>query len=61
MRQNHPELFISEVAAVAECHTNTVRRYEKKGLIKAKRDLNGYRRFPVEEANKLKKLLDRRH
>ena len=55
------ELLTAQVAKIAGCHPNTVKRYEKRGMIKAKRDRNGFRRFPVEEANKLKKLLGQRH
>jgi len=54
------ELLTAQVAEIAGCHPNTVKRYEVKGLIKAKRDRNGFRRFPVKEAYKLKELLDRR-
>jgi DNA-binding transcriptional MerR regulator len=55
------ELMTAQVAEIAGCHPNTVKRYEVKGLIKAKRDRNGFRRFTVKEAHKLKKMLAQRH
>ena len=61
VEKGNKELFTGEVAKIAFCSVSTVKRYANVGRIKAVRDLNRYRRFPVEEANKLKKLLDRRH
>ena len=54
------DLRVVEVARVAECHVNTVRRYHEKGVIAASRDHNGHRRFDLSEALKLKKLLNTR-
>lgn len=51
------DLTVAEVAKVADCHRNTVLRYEIKGLIRSERDLNGFRRFSLGEALKLKSLL----
>jgi DNA-binding transcriptional MerR regulator len=54
------DLLISEVAAVAGVHVNTVRRYSNKGLIEAHRDHNGFRRYSLDEALKLKELVEQR-
>ena len=51
------DLTVEEVARIARCHRNTVLRYEKHGIIQAKRDHNGFRRFPFQEALRLKDLL----
>jgi DNA-binding transcriptional MerR regulator len=53
-------LTVVEVARIADCHRNTVLRYESRGLIRGKRDSNGYRRFTLGEALKLKKILSTR-
>jgi|GEM_PF-1965747 len=54
---NNLELTVGQVAAFAQCHRNTVLRYESKGIISSLRDNNGFRRFPVREARKLKGVL----
>jgi len=54
------DLLVQEVARIADCHRNTVLRYEQRGFITASRDLNGFRRYSLEEALKLKELLERR-
>jgi len=51
------DFSVAETADKAGCHRNTVIRYEKRGLIHALRDINGFRRFPVQEVDRLKKLL----
>ncbi len=51
-------LFMSEFAKIAGCHRNTAINYEKKGLISSSRDINGFRRFSVSEALRLKGLLE---
>jgi DNA-binding transcriptional MerR regulator len=48
---------ISKVAEFADCHRNTVKRYEERGYLKPMRDVNGYRRYSKSEARKLKELL----
>jgi DNA-binding transcriptional MerR regulator len=55
------DLTVAEVAQIAECHRNTVLRYEDKGLIKSERDFNGFRRFSLGEALKLKTILSVRN
>ena len=57
MSRTNADLLVSQVADIAECHPNTVRSAEKKGLISSRRDINNYRRFTVNEALKLKKAL----
>ena len=54
------DLTVVEVARIADCHRNTVLRYESRGLILGKRDSNGYRRFTIGEALKLKEILSTR-
>jgi DNA-binding transcriptional MerR regulator len=51
------ELTVVEVARIADCHRNTVLRYQSRGLISGERDSNGYRRFTIGEALKLKEIL----
>ena len=51
-------LRVCHVAEIANCHVNTVRAYERKGYIKALRDHNNYRWFTLQEAIKLKKILN---
>ena len=51
-------LRVCHVAEIANCHVNTVRTYERKGYIKAMRDHNNYRWFTLQEAIKLKKILN---
>lgn len=51
-------LNVATVARFAGCHDNTVRQYEKKGLIKAYRDFNNFRWFTLQDAVKLKEILN---
>jgi len=54
---NRAELKVAQVASIVGCHRNSVLRYEKKGIIRSFRDHNGFRRFTLEEALKLKRML----
>lgn len=54
------DFSVSETANQAGCHRNTVLRYEQRGLIHALRDVNGFRRFPTHEVERLKELLTMR-
>jgi DNA-binding transcriptional MerR regulator len=49
-------LTVQAVAEIAGCHPQTVKSYEKKGLIRSFRDINGWRRFTESEALKMKRL-----
>ena len=49
-------LKISEVAKIVGCHINTVLNYERRGFIKPLRDNNNFRRYPLQEALKLKEI-----
>ena len=61
MKKNN-DLTVEQVADIADCHRNTVLNYEKQGYIKSMRDNNNFRRFSLQEALKLKKILNiRRH
>jgi DNA-binding transcriptional MerR regulator len=57
MSQLDQELYPGEVAQIAGCSPSTVKRYEKRGVITAVRDHNGFRRYRLSEALKLKELL----
>lgn len=46
-------LAISEAAEVLEVSVDTIRRWEKKGLIKASRTSGGHRTFDLDEINRL--------
>lgn len=49
------DLFtVSQAAKVLACHPDTIRRLDRKGIIKAKRDYRGYRIFKKEEIYRLK-------
>jgi DNA-binding transcriptional MerR regulator len=49
-------MLISKLAEKTELHPETIRRLEKKGIITAKRDLNGWRHFSPEAVTKLREL-----
>lgn len=51
------DLTVVQVARIAGCHEHTVRNYTRKGYIQAARDINGFRRYSLSEANKLKEIL----
>ncbi|UCF02935.1 MAG: MerR family transcriptional regulator [Deltaproteobacteria bacterium] len=57
MKRGSTNLFVAEVAQLAGCHVSTVYRYEKRGLIRSSRDRNGWRRFSLEEAVRLREML----
>jgi DNA-binding transcriptional MerR regulator len=48
------QLLISDAAKVISCHPDTLRRLEKKGLIKAVRDYRGFRVFKLADLLKLR-------
>ena len=54
------ELTVSQIATIVGVHRNTVLRYEQRGVIASKRDHNGFRKYPLEEALKLKKMFSLR-
>lgn len=47
-------LTVSQVAKFLSCHPETIRRLNRQGAIKAKRDYRGYRIFNKEDILKLK-------
>jgi len=49
-------LLVSTVARAAGVHPETVRRLERRGLIKSRRDVNGWRRYPPNTLETLKRL-----
>ena len=53
-------LTVADVARIANCHRSTVLRYEEKGVLRAKRDTNNFRRYSLEDALRLKNLLSMR-
>ncbi len=54
------DLRISEAAKLISVHVNTLRNFERRGLIKPLRDHNGWRRYSVEETLKIKELVNLR-
>ncbi len=48
------QFFIGEAANFIPCHPNTLRRLDKLGAIKAKRNFLGYRVFDLQDLLKLK-------
>ena len=49
-------MLISELALKVGLHPETIRRLEKKGVIAAKRDINGWRQYPPETVARLREL-----
>jgi DNA-binding transcriptional MerR regulator len=49
-------MLISELAQAVGLHPETIRRLERRGLIRSARDHNGWRHFSVDTIEKLKKL-----
>jgi len=50
-------LKVTDIARIAQCHRNTVLNYERKGVIQSQRTVNGHRRFSVDDALRLKRIL----
>lgn len=57
---NEYNLTVKQVAGIVGCHRNTVLRYEKYGYVSPMRDKNNYRRYSLQQALKLKKIIDLR-
>lgn len=53
------KLTVAKAARYLECHPETVRRLEKRGELKARRDYRGFRIFDLEEILKLKRIRER--
>ena len=53
-------LTIVQVARICGCHRNTVLNYERRGYIESTRDFNNFRRYSVEQAQKLKEIFESR-
>ena len=51
-------LTTCQVAKIAGCHSNTVLNYEKRGYIHPSRDFNGFRRYSLQDALRLKDILN---
>ena len=49
-----PQFLVSDAAKVIPCHPDTLRRLERKGVIKAIRDYRGFRVFRLEDLLKLR-------
>ena len=58
--KNKYDLTVKEVAGIIGCHRNTVLRYEKDGYVSPMRDKNNYRRYSLQQALELKKILNLR-
>lgn len=50
------KLTVIEVSRQADVHPQTVRALERRGLIKARRDVNGWRRYEPEVVDQIRKL-----
>lgn len=50
----------AQVAKIAGCHRNTVVNYTLRGVITSMRDSNGFRRYTMADALKLKKIIEHR-
>jgi DNA-binding transcriptional MerR regulator len=48
-------LTVSKVAEILDCHPETVRRLERRGLLTAKRDYRRFRIFDLKDVLQLKK------
>jgi DNA-binding transcriptional MerR regulator len=53
-------LMVTQASQILRCHPNTLKRWERRGLINSSRDVNNWRRFDMDEVLRLKKLLDNR-
>ena len=51
-------LTVSAVAEILKCHPETVRRLNRRGLLKAKRNYRNFRIFDLKEVLKAKKQLE---
>jgi len=58
--KNKYDLTVKEVAGIVGCHRNTVLRYEKDGYVSPMRDKNNFRRYSLQQALELKKILNLR-
>jgi DNA-binding transcriptional MerR regulator len=50
-------MLLTKTATLVGLHPNTLRKLEKKGLIKPARDWNGWRRYSPEDIAVLRRLL----
>lgn len=48
------KLTVSEAAREIGCHPETIRRLEKRGILKAKRDYRNFRVFDLDDVLELK-------
>lgn len=53
MIESTPLLSVAQVAQILDLHPDTIRRWEKKGLIKSRRDSHNYRVFSVDEVQRV--------
>lgn len=58
--QQEANLTISQVANIVGVHRNTVLNYETKGYVEPMRDNNNFRRYSLQEALKLKRIVELR-
>ncbi|HEY2918252.1 MAG TPA: MerR family DNA-binding transcriptional regulator [Candidatus Binatia bacterium] len=49
-------MLISELAEKVDLHPETIRRLERRGLIRSTRDLNNWRRYSQDVVEQLRKL-----
>jgi DNA-binding transcriptional MerR regulator len=58
--KNKYDLTVKEVAGIVGCHRNTVLKYEDDGYVSPMRDKNNYRRYSLQQALELKKIVNLR-
>jgi len=49
------KLTVTKAAKIVNCHPETLRRLERRGLLKAQRDYRGFRIFDLNDLLKLKR------
>jgi len=48
-------ITVSKAAEIVNCHPETIRRLDRRGILRAKRDYRGFRIFRMEDLLNLKK------
>lgn len=52
-------IMVAEAARVLSVHPETVRRWERKGLMRAKRDYRRFRVFDLQEVLRMKERMEK--
>lgn len=51
-------IYIAEAARALNAHPETIRRWERRGLLQAKRDYRGFRVFDPEDILRMKQRIE---